>query len=108
MVGVLVGLVASIAIAPAPLGIPKMSRSALLYVSACFGERKSARDCTLPPAAGMNKSCPLADSVPALNSVSSVRHTEPPTPSVCAVTETSDRYGAYGFTVTDRCETLEE
>ena len=33
---------------------------------------------------------------------------EPPTPSVCAVTETSERYGANGLTVIVRDAMLED
>src|SRR5215470_10175735 len=81
------------AIAPAPLGRPKTSTSAFAYVTDCIGERKIERLCIAPPAPGMKTNCTVADSVPALKSESSVRHCEPPTPSVCAETETSDRYG---------------
>src|SRR5688572_8029228 len=94
--GVDVGLVASMASAPAPDVIPKMSRRALFQVRDCRGDRKSDRRCTVPPAPGTNVTSIDAASVPALNMVSSVRQTDPPTPLDCAAAETSDRYGTTG------------
>jgi hypothetical protein len=40
----------------------------------------------------MKVNWPLAASLPPLKSVSSVRHTEPPTPFVCAAAGTSEWY----------------
>src|SRR6266542_1262164 len=108
IVGVLIGLDASMAMAPAPVDIPKISSRALPNVTDCFGPRKRGRETTLPPAPGRNRYCPVADSFPALNSVSSVRQAEPPTPLVCAVTDTSDRYAVNGLTVIERVAELEE
>ena len=51
----------------------------------------------------------LADSLPALKRLSSVRHCEPPRPLVCAVAEISERYGiSSALTVIWRDDELEE
>ena len=46
--------------------------------------------------------CPKAASPPALKIVSSVRHTEPPAPFVCAAAETSE-WNAAGGAMTTWC-----
>ena len=61
---------------------------------------------TLPPEPGRKTSCPVTGCDPELKIVSSVRHEDPPAPSVCALAETSDRYGAIVLTLIERVAVL--
>src|SRR5688500_17829255 len=79
--------------------MPNRSPSAFAYVLACFGERNTLRDTTLPPAVGMNTSETFAPWVPALKRFSSVRHEVPLAPPTYVATETSARYGTTDATV---------
>src|SRR5436190_9926993 len=101
MSGVASGLVASMAVAPAPEPMPKMSGSAFAYVTDCCGARYSGCVTTVPPAPGMNRNCPDAeDLLLGLKSVRSVRHCELPAPPICAAAETRERNALYGATTT--------
>ena len=55
----------------------------------------------------MKVNWPAAASLPPLKSVSSVRHTEPPKPFVCAATGTSVRY-AVGAAIVIVCEIVDD
>src|SRR5216684_19990 len=55
----------------------------------------------------MKVNCPPAGSLPPLKSVSSVRHTVPPIPFVCAAAGTSERYDAAAATVIT-CDVIDE
>src|SRR5664279_3594052 len=68
---------------------------------------KKLRVRSLPPPLGMKVNWPAVASRPPLKSVSSVRHTEPPNPFVCAATGTSVRYAVGAATVTV-CEIVDD
>src|SRR3954468_13049226 len=68
-------------------------------------KRLRVRSC--PPPLGMKVNWPAAASCPPLNSVSSVRQTEPPNPFVCAATGTSVRYAA-GAAIVTVCEIVDD
>src|SRR5688572_8118543 len=95
------------ATAPAPFGTPKSSSSVFAYVTDCFDERKRLREMTLPPALGRNSRITLALCSPALSTVSSVRQAVPPTPLLCVVTETSERWAVCAATDTCREDVAE-
>src|SRR4051812_22608850 len=61
---------------------------------------------TAPPPPGMKVNWPAAASLPPLKSVSSVRHTDPPMPFVCAAAGTSERY-AVGAETLITCEVVD-
>src|SRR5258706_8077336 len=62
---------------------------------------------TAPPPPGMKVNCPPAASLPPLKSVSSVRHTDPPMPFVCAAAGTSERYDV-GAAMVMTCDIVDE